>query len=97
MHICDIWANGHTQFFTNITLCFLVPMQDILISFALAGGHCVGGSGILQECFSDEKLMWSSSSHTNTIERSLIASAVSAVYVNPRHLSMIHSLTHTHI
>ena len=61
---------------------FVVLMQDILISFALAGGHTVGGCAVVQEySIGDEKLVWSSGSHMNTIKRSLIASAVSAVYI----------------
>ena len=50
-------------------------MQDILISFALAGGHCVGGCAVLQEYFGDKEL----SVVSDTIKKSLIASAVSAV------------------
>ena len=50
-------------------------MQDILISFALAGGHCVGGCAVVQEYFGDKEL----SVFSDTIKKSLIASAVSAV------------------
>jgi hypothetical protein len=49
---------------------------DILISFALAGGHSVGGSAVLQEYFGDEDLGLTSGSHIDIIKRALIASAV---------------------
>ena len=52
-------------------------MQDRLISFALAGGHSVGGCAVLQEYFGDEEL----NVFSGTIKKSLIASSVSAVAI----------------
>ena len=52
-------------------------MQDILISFGLAGGHTVGGCAVLQEYFGDDD--FSHASFPSATTRSMIISAVSPI------------------
>ena len=57
-------------------------MQDILISFGLAGGHTVGGCAVLQEYFGDDTFSYTP--FPSNMKRSMIVSAVSPNnYGNP--------------